>query len=521
MSGIEVSRRLVVVNAASTVLRKILLLTVLVWLQQHLIRRIEPEEYSLYPVLMALMLTFPLVTSLFTSGLRRYMTEAYAREDLRAVTRFVSSMLPFLAALVLAILVGGGLFAWHIASILEIAPELETDARIMFGLLVVGSGLRLLLAPFGMGFYLRQKFVLGNVIGLTVEVLRIVVLLALLSISPRVLWVVVAMFVAGVYDVLIATVISRRLVPALRFERGLMDLAAVRPLFGFGGWAVLNQIGLLIRNAADPIILNKLAGPIDVQAFYLGALPDTQVRRFTLETGGTAQPAVTAMHATGQEERLGRTFLRLSRYSLWAMALVAVPCVVYRHEFFQLYLREEYAENAAAATVMLLLMARYVVIFPNTLIGMIAVARAKVRAIAIRAAAMSAVNLALTLYLVGALEMGAVGSALATFAVTIIGAPLLFWPLGLQLSGASFREWMRGSILPGLLPAVVAAPAWLALRALVPPEGWVSLGLDAAAGALVYGVVLLRFALTPRDREELRSALARVRALLAGGERAG
>ena len=516
IDGIEISRRLVIINAASSVLRKLLLMTVLVWLQQHLIRRIDAAEYSLYPVLMALMLTFPLIISLFMTGLRRYVTEAYARADLEAVTRFVSSMLPMLAGLASVLLIVGGIFAWNIASILTIAPEFESDARIMFGLLVFGATMKIAVAPLGMGFFLRQKFVLGNVIGLTVEVVRVILLLSLLSISPRVLWVVVAMFVANLYDMIISTTVSRRLVPALTFKRELFSLAAVRPLFTFGGWSVLNQVGLLIRNAGDPVILNKLASPIDVQAFYLGSLPNTQCLGFASQASITAQPAITAMHAKGQHDRLSRTFVRLCRYALWILVFLALPLIVFRHEFFRLYLRESYAENVAATTVVVLLMARYVVIFPNIVVGMVATARAEIRALAVRAVIMSAINLALTLYLVGVLEMGAIGSALATFLVTIVGAPLLMWPLGLKLSGTRFGPWVRNSIVPGLIPAVAAAPVWLALRFAIPPDDWFLFGVDVVLGAVVYVGVLLRFALRPQDRTELREAIAKLRAQFAG-----
>ena len=57
------------------------MLTVLVWMHQHLIRHVDPEDYQLYPLLIGLMLLFPLLTSVSIAGLRRYVTEAYARGD--------------------------------------------------------------------------------------------------------------------------------------------------------------------------------------------------------------------------------------------------------------------------------------------------------------------------------------------------------------------------------------------------------------------------------------------------------
>ena len=123
---------------------------------------------------------------------------------------------------------------------------------------------------------------------------------------------------------------------------------------------------------------------------------------------------------------------------------------------------------------------------------------------------MSASNLLLTLYLVGSLHMGAIGSALATLAGTAVGAPLLNWSLAFRLTGSRWPDWLREVYLPGLLPLAVAAPAWIALRHWAPPASWTALGLHFAAGGLVY-LAVLPWALRPEDRADLGAFLARWR----------
>ena len=67
------------------------------------------------------------------------------------------------------------------------------DAQLMMGLLVSLAAVRLLLTPFTLGLYVRQRFVLSNVLGLGCEVFRIALLFVLLfAVEVRVLWVVVA-----------------------------------------------------------------------------------------------------------------------------------------------------------------------------------------------------------------------------------------------------------------------------------------------------------------------------------------
>jgi hypothetical protein len=218
-SKVEISKRLVIMNSASSLVTRLLSISVLIWLQQYLLKRITPEEYSLLPVLYSVMMFAPLITTILTSGLGRYITVAYAQGDDDEVTRICSTMFPILCAAGLVFLAGGWTFAWYIDSVLNIAPERLWDARIMMALLMFAAAVRLPLAPFGAGFFVRQKFVLENLIGVATEIFRLSVLFTLLfGVSTRILWVITASVIAEFLNLAVTRTISIRLVPAQRFK---------------------------------------------------------------------------------------------------------------------------------------------------------------------------------------------------------------------------------------------------------------------------------------------------------------
>src|SRR2546422_1018991 len=103
-SQVAISKRLVLINSASSVVTKVLSATVLLWMHRYLLRRISPEEYSLLPVVMSIVAFMPLLTVTLTAGLGRYVVEAYARGDERRVTQIVSTMFPWLLAASLVLL---------------------------------------------------------------------------------------------------------------------------------------------------------------------------------------------------------------------------------------------------------------------------------------------------------------------------------------------------------------------------------------------------------------------------------
>ncbi len=507
---IEISKRLVAVNAASTVARRILSITVLVWLQQFLMRRLSADEYTLLPVLMSVMMFVPLLTTIIASGMGRFVTEAYAKGDEERVTQIVSSMLPIFLGAALLLVGVGGLLAWQVDVVLKVAPERVADARTMLLLLFAGAAFGVGTTPFALGINVRQRLVLGNLISLGIEVARVTLLFVFLwGLGVEVVWVILASVASGAAGQVVVCLVSKRLVPSLRFRRDALRADVVRALIGFGGWATLGQLAAVLREASDNLILNRFASFEATNAFSVGASVDFHLRRTVFEAAATAMTPLTAMHATGQEERLRRSFFRLSRYTVWMLMFCAAPLIVFREQVIALYLRETAEMYAAAATVMGLLLGRLMVAFPNSVLTMIAIARNRLRTIMLRAIVLELTNLALTLYLVGVLAMGAVGSALSTFLVTSVGVPALYWTFGLDVVGARWRDWLRHVVAPGLAPALCATPVWIAFAVLATQESWLALGLQTSAGLAVYVGVLFAFCLKPDERADLRRAIAR------------
>ncbi len=506
---VEISKRLLLVNSASTVVRRLLSIGVLFWMHQHLIRNIPVSEYALLPVVMGLVAFTPVLTTVISGGLGRFLTEAYARGDERRVTEITSTMTPALVGMAGALLGAGGLFAWKIGAIIDVQPEHVPMAQRMLVVLIFAASLRVAFAPYVLGFYIRQRFVHRDLIGFSAELLRIGLLLYLLTQhETRVEWVALSTFIAGLYELGVVLVLSRRLVPALRFRWSAMRRDVVRPILSFGSWTVAGQTTMFIREMADPLILNQLGTPADVATFHLGSQPDRTLRRTLFSATAIAQPAATAMVATGQDERLRRTWFRLSRYGLWVMLGIAVPLVVFRDEFFRLYLGDKFEVGRDASLVLALLLARLVVVFPNSGTGLVTVARAQVKPVALRTLGLEVVNIALTLVLVGAFRMGSVGAALATFVVAMVGHPLLLWTIGLRLTGSRLSDWFASAIVPGLIPTFAGLPVWIALHGLVGPTTWLGLAACGVAGLVAY-LAALALCLRPEDRDDAGALLRR------------
>jgi O-antigen/teichoic acid export membrane protein len=510
-SAVAIDRRLVYVNSASSAAARLLNVFVLVWMYQYLLERISSEEFAIYPVIVSVMAFAPLFSSLFTGGVSRYVVDAYARRETEQVTRLISSLFPLLAVFGVVLLGLGLVFSWHIDHVLAIAPGQLWDARIMMVLLISSFLLTFILLPFGVGFHVKQKFVYLNLIEVARTVLRIVVLFVLLfGVSTRVLWVVVATVCAEVAATLLKTLVSRRLVPELRFRPRLFDFKTAKKLVGFGFWTSIGQLVAMIHTSAAVIILNLFGTSIDVTAYYIGSMIDRQIRTMTSMAVSPVQPAVTAMHATGDLKRMGRAYLRGGRYALWVTLLAACPLSVYSQEFVQLYIGNTYAETAI---VIILLMGTFPFIFSTFMLGPVAIATARVRVFFLGAFITQVICVGLMVALVHWMEAGAVGVALAIFIVHVMANVVFFWPLGLTLAGEKLGRFLRQTIVPGLMPSLVGLVVWGGLKLHDAPDTWMELGAYTLIGALFYVAALYVYCMEPHEKDDVAWGIRKVAGL--------
>lgn len=486
---IVISKKLLIINSASSLATRLLSVSVLIWVQQYLLKRISVEEYSLLPVVYSLMIFVPLFTMILSSGIRRYVVEAYADNAEGRISQIVSTMFPLLFTGSLFVLVIGGIFAWQIDVILRIEPEYVDDARIMLTLIISLEALRLSAQAFSSGLYVKQRFVLENLIRIASECVRMALLLALLlGFSVSVVSVVVSTVIAGLLEVTVIFAISRRLVPAQRFDRSKFEWSIMKDLTRFGGWSSLYGFAGMIRKSADPIILNRLSTPLEVTFFHLGSLVPNRLEVIVNQSLlGSVSPVVVGLHADKQDEKLKNLYLRLGRIAMWGVLLIIAPFLVHYNQIVTLYVGSNYL---SAGTVMILLLACYPIVYGNILHTSLASAKIRMRSLAIRESVSAGLNLLLTLFLVGYYQMGAIGAATSTFIVYGLGSILLFWPFGKGMVNAAWPEVWKNVLLPGIMPFMSALSVMKLLAMLYPVGTWSAIVVNAMLGSIVYLVVL-------------------------------
>lgn len=500
MSRIEISKKLILINSASSAIVLLLNLTVLIWLQQYLLKRISPEEYALLPLVMAIMAFAPLLTMVLTGGLGRYITVAYARGDDEQITRICSTMFPLLLCAGVTVLLAGWIAAWHVDQILRVSPEHLADARTMLALLVFSTAVRLPLAVFGSGFIVKQKLMLLDMIEVFCQLFRIGLLfILLLGIGAQVLWVTVALVSSELLSLLIAVPVSIRLVPAQRVKLGYFQLSLAKELTSYGGWGLLNQVGETLKQALDPIILNRFASALDVSIFYVSGIVPRQLRLMMGPLTRPFIPVLAAAYSVGDKDKLRNIYLRTARYHAWVSLIIAIPATVFGSELMLLYLGGDYVR---AGIIMGLLLWIGVLNSFNALGAAVAAAVGDMKGISIRLASGQLISVIIGFVLVYAFSQGAFGLAFAGLVAVALFESLFVWTYCRQLVGASTYIWFRNVVLPAMIPAIAPMLLCSVVKYLVDIDSWGALISLSAASTALYCVSVISFGFRPEDRQD-------------------
>ncbi|SEK69377.1 Membrane protein involved in the export of O-antigen and teichoic acid [Roseivivax marinus] len=507
-SRVVLSERLVALNSASSVLARGVNFVVLLWVYQYLLRRIPAQEFAILPLVTALMVFAPLFFSFFIGGIVRYMVDACAKGDFVEMRRISASIFIVMLAATLVMIPVGVIFAFQVEHVFNVAPHMVPDLRVMILLMLANFAYKTITVPFTTAYAVTQRYFEKNLLDVLGDLIRAALLLTLLlTLGPRVIWVVVATVIAESSMNTIMLVRSFRILPELRFEPRLFSASTARELTGFGLWTTLDRLGAVLHTHAATMVLNLYGTAVEVTAYHVGATFFRQLESTIKLAALPLQPAVTAMNALGDRTRLGNTVLRAGRYGLWVSMFLATPMIVYADVVVGLYLGPDYG---VAAWVLVLFMVIFPFTQPTILLASAALATKQVRSYVVPALMFQSVGVVLMFVFADGLDLGAPGVTLALTVVAIVSHLGYFWRFCLRLTGRSFTEFATQTLLRGLAPAAAGACAWVALRLIMPPSGWTELFLQGVIGACVYLLVLIGACLDPRERGRVHSMWARL-----------
>ncbi|WP_406684192.1 hypothetical protein N1F78_00240 [Seonamhaeicola sp. MEBiC1930] len=499
-----ISKSLVFVNSISMGVTKLLSITVFIWVQQFLLKRISSDEYAIYAIISSFVFLLPFITSALVGASSRYMVFEYTQKNYGKMNKVLStSVLAHLAIGILILIISLPVLV-YMDRILNIEPKLMFDAQIMFSLIVVTFVVNFIFTPFGLGLHITQKLVFKNIIDLSIEVFKISLLFTLLfAVSTKALWLVVVNCIGLLLALMIRIFYSKKLIPQINFSIGSFDKSFVGKIFSFGSWNSIILLSRYLRNFSALFLLNKFGTSGDVANFNIGRFVSRQTLQVWEPIRSSIGAPLIAMYSKKQFQRLNNTYLKGSRLALWLTSFIVFPFIIFSGEFVNLYAGESYMD---AVFVIIALMSIIPFQMLNAMLPQISAAMNKQKELAIRMLLIQLINVALMIYLLLVLKLSLIELAISIAVVNIIGELFVITFFAKHKLNVKFREILKYGFIPGVVPGILSSFYWVFMQYTMVPETYTDLILIVLTGYIFLVIFIYLFSLK-EDKIKFKSVL--------------
>jgi O-antigen/teichoic acid export membrane protein len=279
------------------------------------------ELFGLWSLVTALTGYFGLADLGLTISFVKYLAEFMAQGDERNVNKVIQHGVLFYACFSLVILASAhGAFAW-LFGILRLPPA-EYDL-VLYVLLVslVGFGVTSSASTLYGVLSSLQRTDVSNILVIVSQVVRLLAIVAALSLGGGLRGMVSADLAVTVATVAALFILTKKYYPALSLRPAGFDRPLMKKLIGFGSQLQMSRFAEVVQGHFDKLLLARFVGLSAVTLYDFGSRPLGRARAFPLSALVSLIPAVSALDVEQNSARIRSALLRGARYLLF----VSVP----------------------------------------------------------------------------------------------------------------------------------------------------------------------------------------------------
>lgn len=231
------------------------------FLTPYLVGRLGKEAYSFYPLANNFVNYMSVITVALNSMASRFITIALTKQEKEKANTYFVSILIGNVIMSLILLVPMILIVYNLQLILDVPANLVFDVKLLFSLVFMSMLVNLLTNVFGVAAFSKNKIYLSSISECIVAIVRVLLYVVLFYFfKPTIAFVGVASLAIAVLTVGYQYVITRKLLPEIRFSRKYFDFGAIKEILSSGVWNSVNQIGTTLLSTVGLMMCNMLYG---------------------------------------------------------------------------------------------------------------------------------------------------------------------------------------------------------------------------------------------------------------------
>jgi O-antigen/teichoic acid export membrane protein len=338
--------RVLIRNVLSNWTGLVLNMAVAFFMSPFLVRNLGDVSYGLW----VLIRSTTGYMGMLDGGLRVAIVKFVARADASAGTTELNKIVStaFVLYCCATVIVGIGTIGLAIAFpyLFKISPDTLVTARIVVLIAGVSLGMSLLSSVAGGILTGMQRFDLSNQVGVTILIIRTIVIVAMLMMGYG----IIALAVTHLSMQLVGWVLinwhARRIRPDVQVRLSDANKQSAKALYGYGSANVINGLGDLLLFRTGELLAAMFIGPAAVTYYAIAGTLLEYLQKLVFAMAQTLHPFSSARQARGDDRGLQMVALMGTKLCF----LIALPAtagiVIFGHEFIGAWMGASYAEQA-------------------------------------------------------------------------------------------------------------------------------------------------------------------------------
>lgn len=321
--------------------RQIVVMIISLYTSRLVLATLGVTDYGIYNLVGSFVMMFTFIRSAMGNATNRYIAFAIGKNDYERLKIVFSTclrvhwILAFIIVL-LAEVVGIYLFCTDI----NIPADRMTAAFIAFQLSVFTCALGVICVPYDAEIIAHEKmsaFAYMSILDVTLKL--IIVYLLIISPWDKLVAYAILLAIIQLIDRLIYSIYCRCKFIEVR-EKGAVDNALVKEMFGFAVWNLVGNSATMSCTPVINILLNAFFGPVVNAARGIASQVQSAIKSFVSNFQLAVIPQITKSYAKGDIERM-RTLIILScKYSYFMLLLFSLPVFFEAETLLSLWLIE-------------------------------------------------------------------------------------------------------------------------------------------------------------------------------------
>ena len=301
------------------------------------------SDYGLYNLIAGVISMLSFLNASMSITTQRYLSVAIGEKNSEKLNNiYNTSLVLHLIVGVIIVVLFEICYLFLFDGFLNIELERIQAAKIVYQFIVASTFFTIISVPFGALMNAKENMLAFSVIAIIDSLLKLVLAFYLSRCSYDRLIIYGACIAAiSFMNVLFNQVYTRIKYKEFRINFGkYFSKECFKQMFGFAGWNTLGAVAMIGRNQGVAVIFNLFCGTVANAAYGIANQVNGVLGYFSSTFQKALNPQLMQSEGMHDKSRLIRISLISSKYSVWVIALFAIPLIVEMPYILELWLKE-------------------------------------------------------------------------------------------------------------------------------------------------------------------------------------